>query len=151
MLSIKILLPVCFSMVVTKQEVIDCATILSYLHNVPPSYVLSVIDIESKYEVKAYNKGDPYGGAVGLMQILLPTARSMGFDGSRKDLFLPYNNIIYGIKYLKLKLKKYEGNIGNAIAAYNSGKVYVRNGKYINQSHVDKFRLAYDKWRNRVK
>ena len=45
------------------------------------------------------------------------TARSLGV----KDAFNPYENIMGGSKYLGQMLKKYDGDVKLALAAYNAG------------------------------
>jgi hypothetical protein len=55
-------------------------------------------------------------GAVGLAQLMLGTAGDLGVD--------PYNieqNLRGGARYYKQQLRKYNGNVSLALAAYNSG------------------------------
>ncbi len=57
----------------------------------------AVAKVESSFNPTARSSA----GAVGVMQILPRTARSLGHRGSIRDLFRPEVNIRYGIAYLK--------------------------------------------------
>lgn len=74
----------------------------------------------------------------GLMHPLYLNAVSFGFRGSFYEFLNPEVNIEIGCKILKGYIKKYKGNIKDAIASYNIGSAKIRNGKYINQDYVDK-------------
>ena len=54
---------------------------------------------------------------MGLTQMIGPTAIAMGVT----DPTDPKQSIYGGVKYLKLMLRKFEGNIEYALAAYNAG------------------------------
>jgi soluble lytic murein transglycosylase-like protein len=55
-------------------------------------------------------------GAVGVMQLMPATARSLGVDAA--DL---HANIDGGVTYLSLMLRRFEGDLPRALAAYNAG------------------------------
>ncbi|NHN30915.1 lytic transglycosylase domain-containing protein [Paenibacillus sp. S3N08] len=82
-------------------------------NHVQPSLVKAVIDAESSFNSKAVS----HAGAKGLMQLMDATGRSVGVD----DPFDPAQNVQGGTKYLSNLLKKYDGNQGVALAAYNAG------------------------------
>src|ERR1700686_4004358 len=63
---------------------------------VPEALVHRVIVRESRYQPALVGRG----GTIGLMQIKLATARSLGYTGSAEGLRDPETNLIYGIKYL---------------------------------------------------
>jgi len=82
-------------------------------NNVDPKLIKAVIMQESG--------GDPYAvsakGAKGLMQLMDGTAKMLGVT----DPFDIKQNVHAGVKYLASLLNKFEGNIANALAAYNAG------------------------------
>jgi len=112
--------------------------------NVPTTLIYAIINKESvfnptsiRYEHTLKEK------SFGLMQILVSTARWLGFKGDEFLLVRPDTNIHYGTKYISYQLNRYKGDVKKAIAAYNAGSVkYTTNGKYINQNYVsDVFRI----------
>ncbi len=82
-------------------------------NNVDPNLVRAVIAQES-----GGNPNDISSkGARGLMQIMPEEAQSLGVS----DPFDPQQNIAAGTKLLATLLKKYQGDIPLALAAYNAG------------------------------
>jgi soluble lytic murein transglycosylase-like protein len=75
----------------------------------------------------------------GLMSILTMTARTHGWDGKDiEELFKPGLNAKCGTNFLCEQIQKYDGNIIEALAAYNAGKCRVDNfGVIMNQRYID--------------
>src|ERR1700744_1765944 len=63
---------------------------------VPEDLVHRIIVRESKYQAALLGSG----GAIGLMQIKLATAKALGYTGDAAGLRDPETNLKFGIKYL---------------------------------------------------
>jgi soluble lytic murein transglycosylase-like protein len=80
---------------------------------VSPTLIKSVIEVESGYDHMARSSK----GAMGLMQLMPGTAQDLGVS----DPWNPTENITAGTKYLSWLIRKYDGNLMKALAAYNAG------------------------------
>ena len=69
---------------------------VSSANAVPEALVHRVIVRESRYQPALVGRG----GTIGLMQIKLATARSLGYTGSAEGLRDPDTNLTYAVKYL---------------------------------------------------
>jgi hypothetical protein len=113
-------------------------------HAVDPFLVKAVIAAESSFDPRAFrNEPQIQDASRGLMQTLYATARDMGYTGAPEGLFDPATSIEYGTRYLKRQLLRYSGDTARAVAAYNSGTAYVRNGAFMNQPYVDRVMRFY--------
>jgi soluble lytic murein transglycosylase-like protein len=84
---------------------------------VPEALVHRVIVRESRYQPGLVGRG----GTIGLMQIKLPTARSLGYTGTAEGLRDPETNLTYAVKYLAGAYRAANGNHNRAVAYYASG------------------------------
>ena len=95
-------------------------------YGLDPALLAAVIYRESKFDPDAVSSS----GAIGLMQLLPDTAKGIAqyTGGSRfrvEDLYDPEINVRYGAFYLKRLLRKYDGDVRLALAAYNAGQANV--------------------------
>lgn len=114
-------------------------------HGVEPQLVKAVIAAESSFRPKAY-RAEPHIGdaSYGLMQTLYRTAKDMGYQGPPEGLYDPGTSIEFGTRYLAKQLRRYNGKIPYAVAAYNSGTAYVApDGRFRNQTYVDRVLRFY--------
>jgi soluble lytic murein transglycosylase-like protein len=86
-----------------------------------------------------FGEGEPFriAASYGLMQILYPTAYSVGYRGEPEGLFVPQQSLLYGVKVLAQNLAWAKGHLPAALAAYNGGRTKdnltppYRNGIYL--------------------
>lgn len=88
---------------------------------VPEALVHRVILRESRYQPALVGRG----GTIGLMQIKLSTARSLGYTGDAAGLRDPDTNLTYGIKYLAGAFRAANGDHARAVAYYAGGYYFV--------------------------
>lgn len=128
---------------------------------VPVALIKAVIAAESGFNSLASRKEPPKaslpptpdfpaGGdeSRGLMQLLVRTARALGFTGDPIGLYNAATNIDLGTRLLADNLRRSGGNLDAAISAYNGGfsSVQPNDGKrtgdagtpFINQAYVDR-------------
>jgi soluble lytic murein transglycosylase-like protein len=82
-------------------------------HDVRPDLVRAVIQVESAFNPSAVSPK----GAMGLMQLMPATARSLGVGNP----FDPRQNVGAGVAYLRQLLDRYDNDERLALAAYNAG------------------------------
>jgi soluble lytic murein transglycosylase-like protein len=87
-------------------------------NNLSPALVHAIIKAESNGQRKAVSRK----GAKGVMQLMPFTSKRLNVT----DPFDPIENIEGGIKYIKELLAVFEGDITNAVAAYNAGPAAVK-------------------------
>lgn len=87
-----------------------------------PALPAAVILAESSYQPEAVSGAN----AQGLMQLLPDTAQWVAgkFDEAYREgsLFEPDTNIKYGCWYLGYLIRRFDGNLTNAVAAYHAGQ-----------------------------
>lgn len=82
-------------------------------YQVEPALIKAIIMAESGYNPRAVSNK----GAMGLMQLMPVTAAELGVE----DVFNPEHNINGGVRYYKKLLKRLNGDVELALAAYNAG------------------------------
>jgi soluble lytic murein transglycosylase-like protein len=89
-------------------------------NGVPVALVHRVIVRESRYQPRLIGRG----GAIGLMQIKLATARGLGYTGNAEGLRDANTNLTYAVKYLAGAYRLANGDYNRAVHYYASGYYY---------------------------
>ncbi|MFN3995899.1 MAG: lytic transglycosylase domain-containing protein [bacterium] len=123
-------------------------------YELDPNLIKAVIKQESTFDPKKVSKRN----AKGLMQLMDVTIKDIkrisGYEV--KDPFDPRQNIEGGSIYLSWLLKKYNGNLDLALAAYNAGPGAVDRAKGIPQNgetpdFVKKVKQYYQEYTEMIK
>jgi soluble lytic murein transglycosylase-like protein len=88
-----------------------------------PELAFRVVNVESRFKQSATSPV----GAVGLTQVMLPTARMYDPDITRAQLYEPETNLRIGFAYLRDLLDAHKGDLKLALLTYNRGGVAVQN------------------------
>jgi len=81
---------------------------------IDPLLIYSQMHQESSFKLRATS----YKGASGLMQLMPATARRLGVT----DIYDPRQNIEGGVKYMRMLLDMFGGDVNLALAGYNAGE-----------------------------
>lgn len=90
-------------------------TEIAQQHGIPPALAHSVVKAESTYKCNARSRD----GALGIMQVMPRTARSVGVTGNLQDC---RTGLEAGMRYLERAIDKH-GVTCEGISAYNTGRM----------------------------
>ncbi|MGI6093383.1 MAG: lytic transglycosylase domain-containing protein [Veillonellaceae bacterium] len=102
-----------------KQSIAKLVETSARQHGVDPKLALAVARTESGLETNSVS----VAGAVGVMQLMPDTARSLGVQ----NITDPQENIDGGVRYLRKMLHTFNGDVVKAVAAYNAGPEAVKS------------------------
>jgi soluble lytic murein transglycosylase-like protein len=102
----------------SKQEIHRAIPVYAKRYQLDPALLRAVIQVESNFRQDAISRR----GAVGLMQLMPPTAATLEVA----NIHDPLQNIQGGAKQLRHLLDLYHGNLRLALAAYNAGVYRVK-------------------------
>ena len=115
------------------------------MHGLDPDLLRALVWQESK--------GDPLAvrfeprlndSSYGLGQVLLQTARELGFAGGVRDLLDPHTNLDLAARYLRSRFDTF-GDFRLSVAAYNSGTPLLGpDGSLVNEGYVQDVTLFFD-------
>lgn len=86
----------------------------SRLYQLPESFIRAIMRVESDFDPNVVSRV----GAMGLMQLMPATAAHMGV----RDAFNPRENILGGVRYLRVLANGFNGDLVLTVAAYNAGE-----------------------------
>lgn len=104
--------------VTDRNENVKMINIAAQKYGVDAKLALAVAKTESNFSSEAISPA----GAIGVMQLMPDTARSLGV----RNISDPRENIDGGVHYLKQMLTIFDGDITKAVAAYNAGPAAVQ-------------------------
>ena len=113
-------------------------------YQLPEAFVRAIIKVESDYDPRAVSNM----GALGLMQLIPETAQRMQV----RDPYDPRENILGGVRYLRVLANMFNGNLQLTLAGYNAGENAVTRHGGIppfdeTQDYVTRVLLYYRRYR----
>lgn len=124
---------------VSNYVLIALFTLASKQQSLPNGLISALCFVESSHKISAVHFKDGKDDSIGVCQVQPKTANFLKFKGSKAQLMDPSINITYAARYLKYQLRRYNGDVYKAVAAYNAGSyIEAREGIAINHNYVRK-------------
>lgn len=98
---------------------------ISLAEGIEPDLAFRLVRVESEFNERATSPV----GAVGLTQLMLPTARFFQKDITRDALYNRDVNLRIGFRYLRTLVREYKGNVQLALLVYNRGPAAVESSQ----------------------
>ena len=95
---------------------------IALAEGIEPELAFRLVRVESEFNERATSPV----GAVGLTQLMLPTARYFQKGITREQLYDRDTNLRIGFRYLRTLVREYKGNVQLALLVYNRGPVAVQ-------------------------
>ena len=96
---------------------------IALAEGIDPELAFRLVNVESEFNEKAVSPV----GAVGLTQLMLPTARYFDKGVTREKLYDRETNLRIGFRYLRGLVRSYKGDLKLALLVYNRGPVAVEH------------------------
>ena len=107
-----------------KRRVLAAIVRESKRNGLDPLLVAAIIKVESRFDPFAVS----HVGALGLMQLMPPTAQELSSEKlNKRHLFDPVLNIELGTAYVAQLLQRFDGDLRKALIAYNAGPSVARS------------------------
>ena len=90
---------------------------------IEPELGFRLVRVESEFNEHATSPV----GAIGLTQVMLPTAKDFDPQITKERLYDPTTNLRIGFRYLHGLIREYHGNVNLALLVYNRGPAAVEN------------------------
>jgi len=94
---------------------------ISLAEGIEPELAFRLVRVESEFNPRATSPV----GAIGLTQLMLPTARFFQKGITKEELYDRDTNLRIGFRYLRTLVREYKGNVQLALLVYNRGPVAV--------------------------
>ena len=127
----------------------DLVRVEAERNGLDPRLLLALIRQESRFNPTATS----YADARGLTQVIPPTARQIArrlgvWDFRMESLYQPYRSIAFGAWYLAEQVRRFDGDLLAALAAYNGGPGNARRWRrltddpdiFVESIHLDQTR-----------
>lgn len=98
---------------------------IALAEGIEPDLAFRLVRLESQFNDRATSPV----GAVGLTQLMLPTARYFQKGITRDELYDRNTNLRIGFRYLRSLIRENKGNVQLALLVYNRGPVAVKNSR----------------------
>ena len=98
---------------------------IALAEGIEPELAFRLVRVESEFNERATSPV----GAVGLTQLMLPTARYFKKGITRDELYDRNTNLRIGFRYLRTLVREYNGNVQLALLVYNRGPQAVQNSR----------------------
>ncbi len=121
-------------------------------HDIDPLLLHALAHVESRHQSQAVSPA----GALGLMQVMPATGRSMGVARAERELLSPQANLEASARYLKRLQTRFGNDLPLVLAAYNAGEGAVeRHGRRVppyaeTQAYVRQVMAVYAELRRRL-
>src|SRR5688500_317486 len=98
---------------------------IALAEGIEPDLAFRLVRLESQFNDRATSPV----GAVGLTQLMLPTARYFQKGITRDELYDRKTNLRIGFRYLRSLIRENKGHVQLALLVYNRGPVAVKNSR----------------------